>query len=149
MTPSGARTATATATGQTTPTPTGLATPTPTITPAGGSGLSWLVNGNLATTLTVPQNGMGFPQGQLILVDSQMRFCSDESLRPILNVDVANSPIVGVFPVSTTSAPAKQVGIASTPAALQPGTVDLLVSTLPIGEDQSSTQLRRSGRRCA
>jgi len=56
---------------------------------------------------------MGFPQGQLILIDSQMRFCSDESLRPTLNVDVANSPIVGAFPVSTTSEPAKQVGIAS------------------------------------
>jgi len=89
---------------------------------------------------------MGFPQGQLILVDSEMRFCSDESLRPTLNVDVANSPIVGVFPGSTTSEPTKQVGIASIPAVPQPGTFDLLVHTrLGCQAGTQPTTLRFSG----
>jgi hypothetical protein len=104
------------------------------------------VKGSAATTVTVPQNGMGFAQGDLILVDSQMRFCSAEALRPTLNVDVANSPIVGVFPASTTSQPTKQVGIASIPAAPQPGTVDLLVHTrLGCQPGTQPTLLRFSG----
>jgi hypothetical protein len=123
----GLATSTATATGNT-PTATPRITPTVTPTP-GGSGLSWLVNGSPATTVSVPQNGMGFAQGAVILVDSQMRFCSEESLRPVLNVDVVNNPVVGAFPVSMTSQPASHVGIANIPAAPQPGTVDLLVHT--------------------
>jgi hypothetical protein len=135
-------TATATATGQITPTPTptGMATPTvtptPTIsptptvtqTPGGGGGFSWTVNMTPgATTVNVPLAGTGYAQGNLVLVDGQMRFCTEAGLQPILRVGTSSGPIVGVFPGGTKGAQT----IAAIPAGSQAGKVDLVIETRP------------------
>jgi hypothetical protein len=122
-TPTAARTPTVTATGAATPTATGAATPTNTPTPGGG--FSWLLNGTPAAAITVPQGGMGFAEGQLILVDGQMRFCPGAGLQPLITVDIPGNNVVGVFPTITTS----QVRIAHIPAAPQTGAAELQVQT--------------------
>ncbi len=137
-TPTVASTATATATGgaTATATPTGMATPTITIsptptvtpTPGGGGGFSWLIDGNPMpmTTVNVPLSGKGFAEGALVLVDSQMRFCTGAGLQPTLRVGTSSGPILGVFPSGNTAE--KQV-VAAIPAGSQAGATDLVIQT--------------------
>jgi hypothetical protein len=68
---------------------------------------------------------MGFAEGQLILVDGQMRFCPGAGLQPLITVDIPGNNVVGVFPTITTS----QVRIAHIPAAPQTGAAELQVQT--------------------
>jgi hypothetical protein len=100
--------------------------PTATAT-APASGFSWLLDGSSMTTLhlNLDTNGSSYGPGQLFLVDGQNRFCTTTGLFPILRVDTAGNPIVGIFPMNTTS----QVGIAHIPGQTTAGTADLLVQT--------------------
>jgi hypothetical protein len=110
-----------------TPTDTPLgATPTATATaPVGG--FSWLLNGTPTSKLqlNLDAGGSSYGPGQLFLVDGQARFCTAPGTFPTLRVDIAGQPIVGAFPMNTTS----QVGIAHIPGQTTAGTADLLVET--------------------
>ncbi|MFI5394194.1 MAG: G8 domain-containing protein [Candidatus Binatia bacterium] len=119
-----------------TPTPTITATapsgatvsPTPTITPtSGGSGFTWILNGATTTNLSIPQAGMSYGPGALVLQDSQARFCTAVGLQPSIFVDFKDGSTgpVGVFSSITT----QQVGIAHIPGKSQHETFDLLIQT--------------------
>ena len=148
---SGAATATATRTGGVTPTATrtGALTPTPTITPTpspsggatptvttrpaptptltpGGSGFSWLLNSQATNTISVPQSGGNYSMGQLALVDSQMRFCTEAGKTPVLRVDMGSHPLIGIFPTGNTTG---RQQIAHIDGTSQLGTYDVLVET--------------------
>ena len=67
---------------------------------------------------------MGYPQGQLYLVDCLKRFCTGAGLQPSLYIGTADHPI-GVF-----SNAADKVGIAHIPAGPQ-GPAGVVVETRP------------------
>ena len=61
--------------------------------------------------LNLDAGGTSYAPGQLFLVDGQGRFCTKGGLFPTLRVDTTSHPIIGIFPMNTTT----RVGIAHIP----------------------------------
>lgn len=140
-TPSGGATGTATVTptGLVTPTPTPTATAGLTPTPTPGGGLRFTLQGEHVNNISVPLAGLGYPPNQLDLHDGQARFCTTPGKQPLLAVDVASKPIVGVFPDNTPDL----AGIANIPLG-PAGTYDLLIQTFVPCSAAQPTTLRMS-----
>ncbi|MGE0520781.1 MAG: thaumatin family protein [Candidatus Binatia bacterium] len=127
---------TATATGAAaTPSPTD-AVPTATPTAGGGSALSWIENGGMTASVSVPLAGMSYTGSALLLNDADGRFCLSSGKQPVVSVDLGpgNQPIAGAVVTSSS-----QLTIANIPAATAAGTYDVLIEVFANCGDTQTT----------
>jgi hypothetical protein len=106
-----------------TDTPVGV-TATATATPGGGGGLSWNLDGSSLTSVSIPLGGKSYPPMNLVLVDSQSRFCSEAGKQPVLSVMPGTNKFIGY---SLTDA--GHLKIANIPAADLAGTYSVNIQT--------------------